>query len=237
MQLKFCLLIVIGLLVLSPLTAQEVVIHEDLQGDTLVPEHGMNRKHYRHAFIGSHFFLGEAEGPSGRIKYGASWAMEYGFRYKRRFSNVFSAGAEWSVRRLAYAPSDWGMAVIAGADEIKRERLMLMLTGLGLYQRINYQKRRGDFIGRFIDIGVYANWNFYSRHAYSFINAQDEKVKVKVSRLSYVEPFEYGALARLGFNNLVFKGTYRFSDHFIESSGLNEFPRFTLGVEVGLHPR
>lgn len=237
MRLRFFFLLIIGLLLTAPLDAQEVVIHEDLKGDTLKPTFGMNRKHYRHSFLGSHFFLGNSEGPSGKLRTGLSWAMEYGIRYKRRFNNVFSGGIEWSVKRLAYIPSDWGMAVLPYEEEIRKERLVLIQTGPGIYQRINFQKRRGDFIGRFLDLGVYGYWNFSSRHVYSYDNARDERVKVKTSRLSYIQPFDYGVLARLGFNNFVIRGSYRFSDHFKENSGMEEFPRFSLGLELGLHPK
>lgn len=237
MQARFFVILFLGLLAFSSLTAQEIVIHEDVQGDTLVPEFGMNRKHYQHSFVGGHFFLGEPGGPSGKIKTGLSWALEYGIRYKRRFSNFFSGGMEWSVRRLEYFPQAWDMAEFPVAEELNNERLRLMQTGLGLYQRINFQKRRGDFIGRFLDLGVYGNWNFSSRHIYSFTNEKEERVKVKTSRLSYVQPFDFGALVRLGFNNFVIRGSYRISDHFKDDSGMEEFPRFSLGLEVGFHPK
>ena len=237
MKSPILLVFVFGLMAFSPLSAQEIMIHEDLRGDTLVPEFGMNRKHFRHAYVGSQIFLGEAEGPSGEIRTGLSWATEYGMRYKRRFSNVFSGGIEWSIRRLEYIPKNWGMVYMHEWGDLKNERLLLMQTGLGLYQRINFQKRRGDYIGRFLDLGLYGNWNFFSRHIYIFKNTKDERVKVKTTHLSYIEPFDYGVLARLGFGNFVIKGTYRFADHFKESSGLEEFPRFGFGLELGLHPK
>lgn len=230
------MLILICVLASLPAKAQEVLVYEDLQGDTIKSEYGMNRKHYRHPFIGMGFFAGGAGGPTGKIKTADSWAFEYGVRYKRKFTHYLSAGADWSFSRLQYSPSAWEVASLMGDASLKSEKLVLVQTGLGLYQRFNWQKRRGDFIGRFLDVGVYGNWTFASRHVYSFEQATGERVKVKKSGLDYVSPFDYGLLARIGFGNFVLKSSYRFSDHFKSESGLEEFPRLYIGFEMGLHP-
>jgi len=236
MQIRIFVVLFFCLLAVIPASGQKVLVYEDLQGDTITPDTGMNRKHYRHPFIGFAMFLGGADGPTGAIKSTNSWVFDYGVRYKRKFTHFLSGGAEWNYRRLTYTPAGWEIPGLAGESELTSEKLMLVQTGLGLYQRINWQKRRGNFIGRFIDIGVYGNWNLASRHVYSFKQTTGERVKVKESGLNYVRPFDYGVLARIGFGNFVLKSTYRFSDHFSESSGLAEFPRFTLGFELGMHP-
>lgn len=236
MLLRSVFLIFFGFSILGPAASQQVLMSEDLRGDTITPDAGMNRKHFHHAFIGSNMFLGAAAGPLGEIKTLSSAGIEYGYRYKRKISHHYSGGYELAFRRLNYFPKDWQMASLNGDEPLRRERMVLLQTGLGLYQRINWQKRRGDFIGRFFDLGVYANWTFASRHVYTFKQPAGEQVKVKKSRLDYVQPFDYGVLGRIGFGNFVLKTTYRFSNHFKEDSGLEEFPRLTLGFELGLHP-
>lgn len=236
MQIRFLVLVLFCALAAFPAKAQEVLVYEDLQGDSLIPEYGMNRKHYRHPFTGFGFFAGGAGDPSGNIKSAKSWSFEYGVRYKRKFNHHLSAGVDWSFSRLQYSPAAWELPSLVGDMPLNSEKLVLVQTGLGLYQRFNWQKRRGDFIGRFIDVGVYGNWTFASRHAYSFEMSTGEKVKVKKSGLNYVNPFDYGLLARIGFGNFVLKSSYRFSDHFKSASGLEEFPRLYIGFEMGLHP-
>jgi len=236
MPIRIVFLILLGLFICLPASGQEIFLREDLRGDTITPDTGMNRKHYRHAFIGSNMFLGGPDGPGGAINSFKSWGYEYGLRYKRKFSHYYSVGYDINLRRLRYTPSEWQMASLNGELPLKREKVVLVQTGLALYQRINWQKRRGDFIGRFVDLGVYGHWNFASRYVYAFDLPTGERVKVKKSKLDYVQPFDYGVLGRIGFGNFVLKSTYRFSDHFKESYGLDEFPRFTLGFELGLHP-
>lgn len=236
MPLRLLTLLFFCLLALQPALGQKVIVFEDLQTDTIAPERGMNRKHYSHAFVGVHMFLGGTEDPTAKISTASSWMFEYGHRYKRKFTHYLSGGAEWNFRRLKYAPDAWEVASLMSDYEVSNEKLVLVQTGIGVYQRINWQTRRGNFIGRFVDLGVYGNWNFASRHVYGFKQSTGERVKVKKSGLDYVQPFDYGALARIGFDNFVLKSSYRFSDHFKEESGLYEFPRFTFGFELGLHP-
>ena len=120
------------------------------------------------------------------------------------------------------------------ATEIDNHKLIFVQTGLGLYQRFNYSKRRGNYVGNYIDIGVYSDWNLSTRQVYQFRNDADEKVLIRKSNLNYITPFEYGILTRFGFNRFAAKATYRLSGHFKETPDLGEMPRFTFGVEFGM---
>ena len=66
------------------------------------------------------------------------------------------------------------------------------------------------------------------------MNADNEKVKVSTTRLSYVENISYGFMARLGTNRYALTARYRTSDLFVTGYDLPELPRLVLGVELGL---
>ncbi len=194
----------------------------------------MNRKHFRHFYLGVQFAGGPPETPGARISHGSSWAMEYGLRYKRRFSQVFSAGYEANISRMAFVIKQGDEKEIPDMLERKREKLVCLQTGLALYQRVSYG-RRGDYIGRFIDVGVFGQWHFNVRHV-GFKETEDERIRIRRSNLDYPNNLSYGVLARKGFNNFVFKTTYRLSDLFRSSAQLPELPRFMFGMEIGIHP-
>ncbi|MFO7978899.1 MAG: hypothetical protein R6U64_09580 [Bacteroidales bacterium] len=216
------------------LQAQEVVIAEDLRGDTLVAEFGMNRKHYLHSFLGAHFSSGTADDPRGDVSMGNSWTLEYGFRYKRRFSQVFSGGLETSLKRASYHPDQFLLPDLAEEYTYKREKFVFLSLGMAAYQRINYGKR-GNYIGRFVDVGLYGDLHYNLRQIIRY-SGTDDHLRLRRSRMDIHHLFEYGVLARVGFNNFVIKGTYRLSEIFTAQSGLAEFPRFKLGLEIGIHP-
>lgn len=216
------------------LQAQEVVIAQDLRGDTLTPEFGMNRKHYIHSFLGGQFSFANAEDPAGDVSVGNSWTLEFGFRYKRRFSQVFSAGLEASLKRSSYHPDEFLLLALPDEYVYRKEKFVFLSLGTAAYQRINYW-RRGNYIGRFVDVGLYGDLHYNLRQILRYSGAEDH-LRVRRSRMDIHNLFEYGALARIGFNNFVLKGTYRLSDLFTPESGLPEFPRLKVGLELGIHP-
>ncbi len=228
------LLPILLLLLCTNLSGQTVLLGEDLRGDTVVPDYGMNRKHFRHFYIGFQFAGGAPETPGASISHGSSWAMEYGLRYKRRFSQVFSAGYEASISRMAFVIRQGDDKEIPDLVQRDREKLVFLQTGLGLYKRANYGKR-GDYIGRFIDVGIFGQWHFNVRHV-GFKETDNERIRIRRSSMDYPRNFSYGILGRKGFNNFVFKTTYRVSDLFRSSADLPELPRFMFGMQIGIHP-
>jgi hypothetical protein len=227
------LLFVLILILHQSLIGQRVVISENVSSDTDVPVFGANRKHFGHIFSGFHHIAGAPESNTDKLK-ACSWVFELGYRYKRRFSQTLSAGAELGIKRMSYSIKHWEMLHTPEASETDKHKLVFIQTGLGLYQRFNYNKRRGNYVGNYIDVGVYGDWNFNTRQVYQFRNEADEKVLTRKSNLNYISPFEYGVLMRLGFNRIAAKATYRLSGHFKETSAPAEMPRLTFGVEFGM---
>jgi hypothetical protein len=228
------LMFVLILSLSQSLKGQQIVVSENLKGDTAIPAFGANRKHFGHIFLGLHHSAGAPELNTDKLKGLRSWGFEFGYRYKRRFSQTLSAGVELGIKKMSYSIMQWEMLHTPEATEIDKHKLIFLQTGLGLYQRFNYNKRRGNYIGNYIDVGVYGDWNFNARQVYQFRNDANEKVVVKKSKLNYISPFEYGILARFGFNRFAAKATYRLSDHFKENAALGEMPRFTFGLEFGI---
>ncbi|TVR43226.1 MAG: hypothetical protein EA394_01765 [Bacteroidia bacterium] len=213
---------------------QSIVIAEDLR-DEPEREFGMNRKHYTHTWVGLHFLIGPPETEAAEVLYGRSRSLEFGYRYKRRFSDVFSAGSEWVFRRSAFHIRQHMGKEVPDTIIHDKEKLIFLQGGAGLYQRVNFAQR-GDYIGRFADIGAYGAWNFHVRQVTHDVTDNGERVRTRRTRMDYPATFEYGIMARLGFNNIVLKGNYRVSDLFAGSADLPELPRWSAGLEFGLHP-
>lgn len=213
--------------------SQTVIISEDVTDRGQVPEFGVNRRHYRHFFVGMQFMAGSAENKGANIVPGRSARTEMGIRYIRRFSQTFASGIEWTIKRDAFWPEKSAGKMVPDAVAHDREKLVFMGVGLVVYQRTNFGKR-GNHMGRFLDLGAYGDWLFHVRHVTSD-KEEKERVRVRRTGLDYPVPFSYGVLARVGSGRLAIKATYRMSDLFKESVNLPEFPRFTVGVEVGVH--
>lgn len=215
--------------------AQTVIIAEDVRNDRDQREYGMNRRHYSHSWIGIRFVAGSPENQGADVYTGRSWAIEYGYRYKRRFSDIFSAGVELQANQYAFHMKQSDHKLVPDPLLHKKEKLVFLQTGLGMYQRINFD-RRGDYIGRFLDIGVYGYWLPHVRHITHNETPEGERIRIRRTRMDYPHRFGYGVMARIGINNLVLSGRFRYSDLFTADSGLPELPRWSVGLEIGMHP-
>src|SRR5690606_42107544 len=88
-----------------------------------------------------------------------------------------------------------------------------------------------------IYLGIYGGYNYRVKHQTLERNNTPGAGKTKTvnTRLTFTEDFNYGLLARIGFNRVVFYGRYRWSSLFTDKSGFAELPRYEVGVRFGLH--
>ena len=118
----------------------------------------------------------------------------------------------------------------------KREKLVFNNVQVVPFQRFKLRNKHHS-TGIFIDLGGYGGWNYRIKHQTVERNQAPGAGRTKTvnQKLSYTQDFSYGAIARIGFNRIVFYGRYRISDLFTPSSGLPELPRFDVGMTIGIH--
>jgi hypothetical protein len=114
-----------------------------------------------------------------------------------------------------------------------KEKIQVNAVASSAMLRINVG-RRGNYIGNYLDLGAYGDWNFQKKHKTTNTNSDNEKVKVSTSKLKYVEDFSYGFLTRVGIGRYALKARYRISDIFKSTYEMPELPRLIVGFEVGL---
>jgi hypothetical protein len=211
--------------------SQEIVFSQNVKSDTVRPTQGPNLKNYKHMFLGIGFPLTTAD-EVAYTKAGSSLTVDYGIRYKRRLNNTFAVGFDVAVIWAAYKiKQETGKSI---PDTIINKRAKFKVNSLtpDLYLRINVG-RRGNYIGKYLDLGGYGSWNWKKAYVIQNKDDNDQMVKVSTSRLSYMENFSYGLLARIGVNRLSVAAKYRLSDLF-KDQVYSELPRFSVGVEFAL---
>ncbi len=218
----------------SPLQAQQSLMSRNLRPTGHKENYGMNLLHFVHLYGGLGMIAGPSENEGGRIIYGVSLNPEVGGRYKLRVSRHHAFGADLSYTLYSYKISQKPGKTLPDTILHKAERFIFSKITLGIYHRYSFG-RVGNYIGRFLDIGVYGDWIHYSDHY--FRNRYDDGLVIRshVSGLDYIRNFQYGAYMRFGITRYAFFARYRISDYFAPSAELPELPRFTMGIQVGLH--
>lgn len=231
------LLFIAGLLAITT-KAQTILMEENVNQDTLPKTFGPNLKHYLHSYLSYGLVIGQPKDKGMDVKPGNSSELVWGIRYKNRLSNFLAIGAELNYGIQYFALKQDSSKIFPNNILHKKERFSFNNIGLSGYFRVNFDKKRGNVIGKYMDIGGYANWAFLTKHYTKDANADPETagskfVEVTNSRLTYAHPFNYGTTVRVGYKSLALYGKYRISNLFDPNHGFPEPPKFMLGIELG----
>lgn len=226
---------------LSFARAQEVLLKQDVKDATQTGNFGPNQKYYLHAFVGYGFIVGAAEEKTSRINYGYSHDWQIGLRFKFKVAEFYALGLDATLNPQTYYLKQKEPKNLPDTNLHGTEKLRLTNVGLGFFNRFNFDKR-GDYMGNFLDLGIFGNWLPVSTHIYhdEFEDTDvpgASQATVKLKNLNYLTNFNYGVTARVGFNRYVFYATHRLSDLFNAEQGKDfaELPRTVIGFELGLH--
>jgi hypothetical protein len=212
---------------------QKQIIHQNLKQDTLKVKSGPNSKKFTHAYL----IVGGIVPDSKIIDPTFSHEFGFGWLKKRKLNNVFSLGFDLAFSYRNYRIKDTSFyALPVGADLVK-ERLYTRNLQLKPWLRINIGKR-GNSLGKYIDLGAFGEWSFARTHYYKFENLKGTPQGVKgeylLKKHDWFLPFNYGAMVRIGMNKWSLFGMYRVSDMFKKNIFFNEMPRITAGVNYAI---
>jgi len=224
---------------------QTVLLHESIRNyDFKMPKQGPNFRHFNHLILGYAFFVPMHQINEIQIKAGTSTILTVGWRYKFKITNWLAIGAGVNFTNEKFNIKQNDEKVIPDTILHSKEKMRFNNIGPDFYIRFNLGKR-GNIIGRFVDLGAYCNWPFSVEHMYEDNKDRNSSTKragierVILSKLNYIERFQYGLKSRIGINRFVLTGTYRLNELLTEEykkgSGDYFFSKFALGLEIGLH--
>jgi hypothetical protein len=240
MKLNYFAAFFLLVLTSGSISAQDLVMGQKPGADTIPPTKGPGLKKYTHLFSGTGLVVGPLEGSGASIMNHSSTDFNFGIRHKRKITGLWEAGFDVYYGLTSFKFKQDANKTFPTAVENNREKLNFNHLGLVLFNRIKFM-RTGNYIGNFIDLGVYGDGEFMVKHI--IINRHPSSThplragysRVAARNLEYTEAFNYGVTARLGFNRYVIFGKYRLSNMFKPEFEFPEMPRITAGLQIGLH--
>ncbi len=225
-------------------SGQTVLLHEKISDyDFKVPKTGPNFRHFTHLYLGLAFYVpgndeGEIETKPGSSTFSVGW------RYKFKITHWLALGTGINYTNDVFNLTQNEEKVVPNNIQHDKEKLRFNNLGPDAFLRFNFGKR-GNVIGRFVDLGAYFNWSFRVKHMFqdkidnNSQTLQAGKERVILSELNYVEKFHYGFKGRIGLNRFVLTASYRMNElltqELRDDVGELFFPRLNLGLEIGLH--
>ena len=213
--------------------AQTVILQVDRGNDSIPATHGPNLKKFVHFFMCVGFVAGGDEA-GARIKYFNSMEYSIGARWKYKISNVYSIGQEWKLNNSIYKLKQDPGKMLPDTFLNDAERLQLYALQVGFYNRFNFDPKRGNFLGNYLDIGIRGEWDYAISHIIKNELPDGSKIKSSITSLPYTNSFNYSVFGRVGLNKVLFYASYRLSDLFKSKYDYPELPRLTAGVELSI---
>lgn len=219
-------------------SSQEIVFQYNVDTSFTQKQYGQNLKHYFHAYIGGGSIVGEHYSDTIQINYGKSYLASFGLRYKYKISSFYSIGYSSELKYSAYnIKQNQSKSFIDKIGHLN-EKIRLFTFCIEFYNRINFGKR-GNIIGKYIDLGIYADVSFASAHIITdektgINSGKKSDIEIKTKSLKYINPSNYGFIARLGYNKISFFTIYRVSQLFTPSSGFSDLPKITAGMQLAI---
>jgi hypothetical protein len=104
-----------------------------------------------------------------------------------------------------------------------------------LWKKAGYSESRYD--GLFVDVGLFAGWNFSIRHN---TVTKDAGTRTKIStKAADMSPFQWGVRARLGYGIISAYAQYRFNRLdkrcFYSGEKVQDFPSLEVGIQLVIH--
>lgn len=206
-----------------------------LKDDTTGRNFGPNRSFFQYMTLGYGITYGEQEGnDADHLDFTGNYKLGYVFKFK--ISPVFSGGFNLLYSRTAFK-IDQGDDGKTFPDSIayKKQKLAFHEAVLDPYLRINFDPKRGNHMGNYLDLGAYGSYTVGARLiSVKEDPVNDEHIKTVRSNLSYINRMNYGLSARLGFNQFMLFGRYRLSDRIEQDKVDFVLPRFTFGIQIGV---
>jgi len=224
------------------LFSQTIIMDVEVEDQTIKPKWGKNLSHFIHSHFGYGMVVDNFKGNGANIKNIASKEIFFGLMYKKRITNYYANGLNLTWSFNTYHIKQNSNKSFPSNINYSKEKFNYNSLSFEYYNRVNFD-RRGNYIGKFIDVGVYGF--VCTRASYVNILSQDtlninfsKKVKTKSFMPDYLENIGYGFNARLGWNNYVLYCKYRYSNLIKpkqEYDNYPEFPRLTVGLQIGIH--
>lgn len=99
--------------------------------------------------------------------------------------------------------------------------------------RLNFG-RRGNHLGKYIDGGVWWQYNIYNSHQY-FKKEGVSRIKLKIkNREDFIAKTSWGYSAGIGWNKIRIYGKIWMTDLLIHEDARGALPKYSVGVQLDI---
>ena len=193
-----------------------------------IPKTGINRQ--LHSWI--QFSFG-SDMPFGELDSKADALYNYyGFTYNRKikFNAILSHGYGLGVHHQLYPLNQRGLSAVQ-RDTWDRGRLIYNGVNMSYFVRINFDPKRGNRFGIYMDLATFGQFNFHQRAKFVHGNLTE-----KVNKENFPERFAAGVETRVGYESLSLYVRYKFFSERPDSGAYTnvDLAKWSAGLNIAI---
>ena len=222
-------------LVQPNIRAQELIFQKQSDDVTDRPNFGPNRRHFYHAFLSSALTFPTSGAATINTDQPFTGQATAGFRYKLKMARPLAIVSEGGINRNFFRIDQ--SAGKNFPDTLIHQSQSIRINGLfgGVFLRIRLGQR-GDYLGNYIDLGLTAQVSIMNHLMTKdvFFSSDPKPIqteKATLSSLNNINPFNYKASVRIGFDRFSLFASYRLS-RLIDESSVKDLPDLEIGFEI-----
>jgi len=225
--------------ILPALKAQEVVLEQ--KPDQLAHTgFGPNKAWFAQLSIGYGTLIGDGANANGlSINNWRSNDLDISIKMKRKINGLLSVWLEPGYHYAAYninqtEPKLTDSLFWPGNGPLKHVKERFATEGLLLnaFLRLNFDPKRGNYLGDYLDLGAGGDINIDQEYLAIDKNSDGSVKRTSFSNIPYMNGFGYHVFARIGLNWLAITFNYRLSGVFKNQYNIPEPSVFTAGIEI-----
>ena len=217
--------------------SQDVLISDTIVHDfsKIDKNFGPNRKYYSYEFLGFGTTSKLNINNENYLPIKSSLVVYGGSRNKFKINSFLAIiydlyfESSWNKLNLKANPN-----IPAPILEIKNAKYIINNSDINLCLQFNSKPKRGNQLGKYLDLGMFACFIYHSTFKYKTgSNQLSKNTIVKINNPKYINRWAYGYIIRLGNDHIAIYGKYRISDMFNTRTSFlsEELHRTSFGIE------
>jgi hypothetical protein len=234
----FVLLFLLLFLNSGMLSAQEVIL-EQKPDPSANSSFGANKAWFAQVTLGVGTLVGTGTSDNKlSINDWRSNDLSIGIKMKRKINGLLSVWLEPEYHYASYNINQTEPKITDslfwpnGPQKHEKERFATEGILVNAFLRFNFDPKRGNFLGYYLDLGAGSNIVIDREYLSLDKKSDGSEVRTSYSNIPYMNSIGYTAFARIGINWLAFTFNYRLSSLFKSQYNIPEPSAFTAGIEI-----
>lgn len=232
--MNFRFIFLLGLFLIGKVgLMQEVILFEHMQNPNERKKFCKNCQFFAHPTLSSRFFMTLNKEKEINVRFYSSSSYTFGVRSIFKISQYIATGLDLNFDRTRFSIDQDSENDLIDTIKTTKHNIYFFSIAPSLFLRFNFDRRRGSYIGHFVDLGYRGGVNFWAQRMITGKFNSGTKYRLLYKQFENLSPYQHAFYIRFGINNLSIIMQYQ-QTKWLDWNKEKNFPIFSAGFEFGI---